>query len=99
MCAYLICEHKIAPLDALKLFEGIYCAPYIKDPLGQYPLEVMDYLEALEFASKKGWYDYKKFDSTGYLHYNNFNNGDINWIIPDFMLAFSGPADDVKGNT
>lgn len=93
MCAYLICEHKLDPVTSLKKFEGIITAKYVKDPLSAQALEVIDYLEALAFAIEKGWYDYKKFDATGYLHFNNFNNGDINWIIPNFMLAFSGPSD------
>ena len=96
MCAYLVAEHKVPPVQALKLFEGIYTAKYVKDPQSTYSLEVIDYLEALEFAIEKGWYEYKKFDSTGYLHFNNFNNGDINWIVPNFILAFSGPTDDKK---
>jgi len=96
MCTYLVAEHKVAPVEALKLFEGIYTAKYVKDPEATYCIEVIDYLEAIEFAIQKGWYDYKKFDATGYLHYNNFNNGDINWIVPNFILAFSGPTDDKK---
>jgi hypothetical protein len=94
MCAYLVCEQKRPPIEALKLFEGIPTAKYIKDPLATYHLDVIDYLEAIEFAATNGWYDYKKFDATGYLHYNHFNNGDINWIVPNFMLAFSGPSDE-----
>lgn len=94
MCAYLVLEHKWHPVEALRLFEGIATVKYVKDPLATYHLEVIDYLEALEFASTKGWYDYKKFDSSGYLHYDSFNNGDINWIIPNMMLAFSGPSDE-----
>lgn len=93
MCAYLICEQKIDAVTALKKFEGIITIQYVKDPLSLQALEVIDYLEAIEFAVFKGWYDYKKFDASGYLHYNNFNNGDINWIIPNFVLAFSGPSD------
>lgn len=83
----------MAPIQALKKFEGIPTAKYIKDPESIYHLEVIDYLEGLDFAIKKGWYDYRKFDSTAYLHYNNFTNGDINWIVPNQILAFAGPVD------
>lgn len=93
VCAYLVCDQRMTPVAALKLFEGIQTATYVKDPLATYNLEIIDYLEALEFAIQQGWYDYKRFDASGYLHYNNFNNGDINWIVPNLILAFSGPSD------
>lgn len=83
----------MAPIAALKKFEGIPTAKYIKDPDSVFHLEVIDYLEGLDFAIKKGWYDYRKFDSTTYLNLNNFTNGDINWIVPNLILAFAGPVD------
>jgi len=42
-----------------------------------------------------GWYDPKNFNIKEYEYYENVMNGDLNWIIPGKMLAFSTPVDSV----
>jgi cell division cycle 14 len=54
-------------------------------------------LEGLEFAVKKGWYDYQKFNVKEYEHYERVENGDLNWIIPGKFMAFMGPVDKEEG--
>ena len=44
-------------------------------------------------AIKLGWYDYKTFDVYDYQHYYKVENGDMNWIVPDKFISFSGPLD------
>lgn len=95
----------MSPVEALKFWDGIPTAPYIKDPLAVHNLEVVsaeqviDYLEALEFAFKQGWWHFKTFDTRKYIHYDDFSNGDINWIVPGVVLAFSGPSDNPQEAT
>lgn len=58
-------------------------------------------LLGLEYAYHLKWYDPVSFNLTDYEHYENINNGDLTWIIPDKILAFSGPmelAEDGMGN-
>ncbi len=62
-----------------------------------YECQVQHCLEGLEFALKKGWYDFSKFNVKEYEHYEKVENGDLNWIIPVKFLAFMGPVDRVPG--
>lgn len=43
-----------------------------------------------------GWYDANKFDLAEYQHYEQVENGDLNWIIPKKFVAFSTPVDNAK---
>lgn len=53
---------------------------------------VLDCLEALEAATKLGWYDYTTFDESAYEHFEKVENGDLNWVLPRRFLAFASPA-------
>ena len=44
-------------------------------------------------AVKHGWYSLQTFDDQEYEYYEQIENGDINWIIPNKFLAFLGPVD------
>jgi hypothetical protein len=50
-------------------------------------------LEAIEFGMKQEWYIYKKFDLKSYEHYSKKENGNLNWIIPDKLMAFNRPKE------
>ena len=62
-----------------------------------YDCTVEHCIEGLEFAVKKGWYNYQTFNVKEYEHYEKVENGDLNWIIPGKFLAFMGPVDNVPG--
>lgn len=53
---------------------------------------VLDCLEALEAATKLGWYDYATFDECAYEHFEKVENGDLNWVLPRRFLAFASPS-------
>jgi len=57
-----------------------------------YSLTIADCLRGLEFAIKLGWFQYETFDVEGYETLERVNNGDLNWIIPNKFVAFSGPS-------
>lgn len=57
-----------------------------------FQLPILNCLKALENAIKYNWYDYKTFDMNEYEHYGKFENGDITWILPNRLLAFSSPS-------
>ncbi|KNC71617.1 hypothetical protein SARC_15845, partial [Sphaeroforma arctica JP610] len=42
-------------------------------------------------AQLNGFYDAQYFCSDTYKFYEQVENGDLNWIVPDGLLAFSGP--------
>ena len=43
-----------------------------------------------------GFLDYSKFDIEEYEAIEKISNGDMNWVIPGKLLAFSGPLDEPK---
>ena len=50
----------------------------------------------LEYAMRMGWFDFNTFQLDQYEHLEQLENGDINWVIPGKILAFSSPYDDAK---
>ncbi|KAK2843982.1 hypothetical protein Q5P01_010641 [Channa striata] len=54
-------------------------------------LTVLDCLRALRKASQHGFLDFENFDVEEYEHYERVENGDMNWIVPGKILAFSSP--------
>lgn len=50
----------------------------------------------MEWAIKLGWYAADKFSLSLYQHYEQVENGDLNWIIPGKFVAFSTPVDNGK---
>lgn len=49
-------------------------------------------MRGLEQAVKNGWYEFKKFDYKLYENYHKLDVGDMNWVIPGKILAFSSPT-------
>ncbi|CAG5037641.1 unnamed protein product [Parnassius apollo] len=56
-----------------------------------FDISLLDVLHGLKVAHDARFFDFQHFDAEQYLFYEKVENGDLNWIIPDKMLAFSGP--------
>ncbi|XP_052775342.1 dual specificity protein phosphatase CDC14A-like isoform X2 [Mya arenaria] len=56
-----------------------------------YNLTLLDCLHGLNKGLANGFFNFDSFDVDEYEHYERVENGDLNWIIPDKFLAFSGP--------
>ncbi|XP_051930339.1 dual specificity protein phosphatase CDC14AB isoform X3 [Hippocampus zosterae] len=54
-------------------------------------LSVLDCLLGIRKALQHGFFDFESFDVDEYEHYERVENGDLNWIVPGKLLAFSGP--------
>ncbi|XP_042354220.1 dual specificity protein phosphatase CDC14AB-like [Plectropomus leopardus] len=54
-------------------------------------LTVLDCLQGIRKALQHGVFDFENFDVEEYEHYERVENGDMNWIIPGKILAFSSP--------
>ncbi|XP_015237175.1 PREDICTED: dual specificity protein phosphatase CDC14A-like [Cyprinodon variegatus] len=54
-------------------------------------LSVLDCLQGLHKALQHGFLDFETFSTEEYEHYERVENGDMNWIIPGKILAFSSP--------
>ncbi|VVC42791.1 Hypothetical protein CINCED_3A023821, partial [Cinara cedri] len=57
----------------------------------EYSITVEECVNALFKAKWYGFFDFDDFDVKEYERYETVNYGDINWIIPGTMLAFSSP--------
>ena len=106
MCAFQVIVHKTPAEEAWKPFSKI-TPPLLafRDASNTkectYPCTILDCLRGLEYAMKLKWFDFATFDAVKYDYYSRLDVGDINWIIPGKLLAFSGPLDvnrDAKGN-
>ncbi|KAM6948897.1 dual specificity protein phosphatase CDC14AB-like [Aplochiton taeniatus] len=56
-----------------------------------YHLTILDCLQGIRKALQHGFLDFENFDVEEYEHYEKVENGDMNWIVPGKILAFSGP--------
>ncbi|KAK9839607.1 hypothetical protein WJX81_000477 [Elliptochloris bilobata] len=59
-------------------------------------LRIQHVLAGMERAKAAGFLDWDRadsaFDLAEYEHYEQVENGDLNWIVPRKLLAFSGPS-------
>jgi len=53
-------------------------------------------LRGLDYGIKLKWFDVKNFNLRDYEFYERVENGDLNWIIPEKFIAFSGPSSTPK---
>jgi len=102
MCSFLIiCEHFTA-VRAWAYFERFKTTfvPFCdagETPSTDFELSIIDVLKGVERAVDLGWYNFKKFDHREYERNHKLENGDMNWIIPGKILAFSSPNDKGDG--
>lgn len=64
-----------------------------------YTLGVEEVLMGMARAKKVGfinWHKGEAFDADAYEHYEQVENGDLNWIVPGKFLAFAGPYGESK---
>eukprot|EP01127_Copromyxa_protea_P004080 TRINITY_DN1389_c0_g1_i3.p1 TRINITY_DN1389_c0_g1~~TRINITY_DN1389_c0_g1_i3.p1 ORF type:complete len:271 (-),score=37.12 TRINITY_DN1389_c0_g1_i3:59-871(-) len=62
-----------------------------------YSLSVLHCFDALEKANKHKFLDLEAFDLQEYTFYEQVENGDLNWILPGKILAFSSPGPEQYG--
>lgn len=96
MCAFQIIVHKKTANDAWRRFA--LQTPFLpfRDALYGpcfYDCTILHCLRGLEKAMHLGWFDFYNFDSEFVQYHEKIDNGDLNWIIPGKLLAFSCPAD------
>jgi cell division cycle 14 len=98
--AFLICAYGVivmgkTGMEAWGSFQHLEPFPDYRDAsLGSctYKCSLLHCLRGLEIAIKLGWLDYAGFNLEEYEKLEKVENGDMNWIIPGKMLAFSCPS-------
>lgn len=94
--AYAVIYLKRSPEDAYRtLISGsntVYM-PFRDAAVGEcsFNLTVLDCLQGIRKALQHGFLDFDSFSAEEYEHYERVENGDLNWIIPGKILAFSSP--------
>lgn len=58
-----------------------------------FELYIIDCLKGLEKAMALSWFSFDTFNLENYERYSRVENGAMNWIIPDKLLAFVAPSD------
>lgn len=93
---YAIIHLKKTPDEAYRPLLGANSQPFcpFRDAsIGfcTYNLTIFDCLQAVEKAIANGFYNFDTFDLEEYEYYERAENGDLNWIVPNKLLAFCGP--------
>ncbi|KAM9720327.1 dual specificity protein phosphatase CDC14AB-like isoform 2-T2 [Menidia menidia] len=94
--SYAVIFLKRSPEDTYRtLISGINTGflPFRDAAVGEcsFSLTVLDCLQGIRKALQHGFLDFESFSADEYEHYERVENGDINWIIPRKILAFSSP--------
>lgn len=95
MCAYQVIVRGKTGMEAWGDFQHLQAFPDYRDAsLGActYKCTLLHCLRGLEIALKLGWLNYSDFNLSDYERLERLENGDMNWIIPGKMLAFSCPS-------
>ncbi|KAK2577385.1 hypothetical protein KPH14_003500 [Odynerus spinipes] len=71
---------------SLRLFQDASLGPSI------YNIHLLDCLNALYKAALYGFFNFEDFDLLEYEKYEQIQNGDLNWIVPQKFLAFVSPT-------
>jgi len=77
----------------LEKLEPRFC--YFKDASfvkSSFQLTVKDCIDALDKARSNGFFDPNQFDIEEYEFFEQPLHGDLNWIVPGKLVAFSGPT-------
>ncbi|KAM8851101.1 dual specificity protein phosphatase CDC14AB-like isoform 3-T3 [Spinachia spinachia] len=94
--AYAVIYLKRSPEEAYRtLISGnnTEYLPFRDAAVGEsvFNLTLIDCLQGISKALQHGFIDFQSFDVEIYEHYEQVENGDINWMIPGKVLAFSSP--------
>eukprot|EP00891_Asterochloris_glomerata_P004133 jgi/Astpho2/4133/fgenesh1_pg.00063_%23_114_t len=81
---------RVQSLQPFVPFRDASCGP------PSFHLTVLDCVRGIARAKAAGFIDWDQpgctFSLEEYLHYEQVENGDLNWIVPGKLLAFSGPS-------
>lgn len=98
--AYLICAYQVVILkrsasEAWSRFKTLDFLAFRDASYGPcfYECTILDCLRGLEKGIELKWFNLAAFDLKSYEFKEKVENGDMNWIIPQKLLAFSSPND------
>lgn len=98
MCAYqVVCMGRTPeePFEPFKSYNGVLI-PFVDAgdesvSVKTFELTVLDCVRGLKQAMQLGWYKFNTFDCEAYEKAYTMGAGDMNWIIPNQIMALSSP--------
>ncbi|XP_054881347.1 dual specificity protein phosphatase CDC14AB-like isoform X2 [Poeciliopsis prolifica] len=96
IAAYSVIYLKRSPDEAYRTLISGNNTPYLPfrdaaEAESTFSLTVLDCLQGIHKALQHSFLDFETFSPEEYEHYERVENGDMNWIIPGKILAFSSP--------
>jgi cell division cycle 14 len=86
---------QVSPHEALQPFADILTRlPHYRDASSfpsTFDLPISACIHGLARAMRIGWYDPNTFDPRHWAELEPVERGDMNWLIPDKLLAFASP--------
>lgn len=103
MGAYAIVSMKKTPEEAYNMLD-VESNPFtpilpFKDASvypNRYNLTLLHCLQGLHKAVSNNFFSMEEFNVSEYENYEKVQNGDLNWIVPNKLLAFCGPHSEKK---
>lgn len=89
-------EEAYAPIRPMEPFAGFRDASC---GISMYDMGIYDVIRGIAKARDVGfirWAQGEVFDVEEYEYYEQVENGDLNWIVPNKLMAFSGPSANPK---
>uniref|UniRef100_K3WJ76 protein-tyrosine-phosphatase n=1 Tax=Globisporangium ultimum (strain ATCC 200006 / CBS 805.95 / DAOM BR144) TaxID=431595 RepID=K3WJ76_GLOUD len=91
---YLVIVHKCTPEQAVARFQSVRPPFGFRDAaygICTFFITMLDCASAVHKAIQSGIWSLESFSLSEYEHYDQLQHGDVNWIIPGKLMAFSGP--------
>eukprot|EP00039_Didymoeca_costata_P008477 m.112732 g.112732 ORF g.112732 m.112732 type:complete len:415 (-) comp14098_c0_seq3:243-1487(-) len=96
MAAYQVVSLERRPTEACKFLESVEVplVPFRDASYNnscEYKLTIPMVAKGLYQGILHSWLNLKTFDIVEYEHYEQVENGDLNWVVPRKFIAFAGP--------
>ncbi|TYZ62871.1 hypothetical protein PybrP1_012903 [[Pythium] brassicae (nom. inval.)] len=94
LALYLVMRHGRTPEQAVAPFADLRAPFGFRDAacgICSFFLTALDCARAVHKAMRTGIWSWEAFSVPAYEHLDELHNGDMNWIVPGKILAFSGP--------
>jgi cell division cycle 14 len=89
----IVCRRKAQDINKLWYRQHPQLRTYRDSSSHSTDITILDCLKAFEKAIQRGWFSYETFNCLEYEKIARYEYGDMNWIVPGAIMAFSSPDD------
>jgi len=93
ICSWCVLFLKKTPEEAFKPFRGCPAVPPWHDATqgpANFNLTILDTLRGLLKAAQYKFFDFNNFNLAEYEHFEQVENGDLNWCVDNKFVMFAG---------